>query len=185
MLSKKPVKETIYPSPSSFFAGTLWIPIAIGMLAMTALFTAALITGTGFFLREKRYAVWLLLIAMDIISAAGLYYSIWDGAVHITLSYDGVEARFFGKKLTDFSWSEVSAIYVQDQTFRGTDKYLMLTKAAVEPKVQYDQARKAKHCLCDDPDILLIIPFRLKRSKMLRQFAPDRIRMRYLEKRSR
>lgn len=182
MLSRKPIKETIYPSPSSFFAGALWIPVSIGMLAMAALFTAALISGTGYFLREKRYAVWILLIAADLVSLVGLYFSVWDGAVRITLDYEGVKAKFFGRELTSFSWSEVRYVFVQDQTFRGTEKYLMLTKADVEAKDQYLAARSAKHCMSENEDILLMIPFRLKRSQMIRQFAPDRVRMRYLEK---
>lgn len=182
MLSRKPIKETIYPNPSRFFAGAMWIPIAIGMLLMSVLFTAGLVTGTALLLREGYIAAFVLLVIFDFVSLAGLFYSFWDGAVRITLSYEGAEASFFGRELTKFSWSEVGTIYVQDQSFRGAEKYLMITKGTVDVKDQYQAVRKAKHGMSQNPDILLIIPFKLKRSQMLRQFAPDRIRMRYLEK---
>ncbi|MCQ2418456.1 MAG: hypothetical protein MJ085_01605 [Clostridia bacterium] len=182
MLSRRPVKETIYKSPSRFFSGALWIPIAAAVALLAGLLTAALITGSGEFIREKSYHVIVRIALIDLLCLVGLYFVIWDGAVRITLSYEGAEARFFGKTLTSFSWEEVQSIYVQHESTRGIEKYLMIVKSDVEPKEQFAAVRKSKRCMSKNPEILLIIPYKVKRSQMLRQFAPDRVKMRYLEK---
>lgn len=182
MLSRRRIKERYFDDPSAFFSGTLWIPVSVLSALLAVLFAVMLILGAAELVRDGRYVALVLISLLDLLFIFGTYYVISDGAVRVTVGSAGVKAAYFGRELADIEWSEVHCIYVQHETSRGTDKYILLAKANVEPKAQYDAVRHAKHGISQNPDVLLVLPYKEKRTQMLRQFAPQRISMRYLER---
>lgn len=182
MLKRRNIKQRSFEDPTTFYRGSLWIPISAFSILLFVLFTTLLVLEGKALVQHGKYAAIALITLLDVLFAVGAYYVISDGAARVRVGRDGVSASYFGKQLCAVSWAEVYCIYVQHETSRGTDKFILLAKAGMTAKELVDAARLAKHGVSTNPNVLFVIPYKEKRTQMLRQFAPQRVDMRYLQK---